>query len=90
MPSTPCPGSSNRTRGKATSASSECSLTAGENAEAYFSFAGDELIFQSTRPPHGCDQIFVLDIDTAESTLASTGTGRTTCAYFLPNDEWIV
>ena len=62
----------------------------GENAEAYFSFAGDKLIFQSTRPPYGCDQIFVLDIDTAETTLASTGTGRTTCAYYLPDDEWIV
>ena len=62
----------------------------GENAEAYFSFAGNELIFQSTRPPYDCDQIFVLDIETAETTLASTGTGRTTCAYFLPEDERIV
>ena len=62
----------------------------GENAEAYFSFAGDELIFQSTRPPYGCDQIFALDIETAETTLVSTGTGRTTCAYYLPDDEWIV
>ncbi len=61
----------------------------GENAEAYFSFAGNELIFQSTRPPYGCDQIFVMDIETAETTLASTGTGRTTCAYFLPGDDWI-
>jgi Tol biopolymer transport system component len=62
----------------------------GENAEAYFSFAGNDLIFQSTRPPYGCDQIFVMNTDTAETTLASTGTGRTTCAYYLPNDEWIV
>jgi Tol biopolymer transport system component len=62
----------------------------GENAEAYFSFAGDTLIFQSTRPPYGCDQIFTLDIDTAQTALASTGTGRTTCAYYLPDDEWIV
>jgi Tol biopolymer transport system component len=62
----------------------------GENAEAYFSFAGDKLIFQSTRPPFGCDQIFTLHIDTAETSLASTGIGRTTCAYFLPGDEWIV
>ena len=62
----------------------------GENAEAYFSFAGNRLIFQSTRPPYGCDQIFVLDIETAETSLASTGTGRTTCAYYLPDDEWIV
>jgi len=62
----------------------------GENAEAYFSFAGGDLIFQSTRPPHGCDQIFTMDLETAETSLASTGTGRTTCAYFLPGDEWIV
>jgi Tol biopolymer transport system component len=62
----------------------------GENAEAYFSFAGDKLIMQSTRSPYGCDQIFVLDTETAETTLASTGTGRTTCAYYLPDDEWIV
>ena len=62
----------------------------GENAEAYFSFASDKLIFQSTRPPYGCDQIFTLDIETGETGLASTGTGRTTCAYYLPDDEWIV
>jgi len=62
----------------------------GENAEAYFSFAGGDLIFQSTRPPYGCDQIFTMDIETAETSLASTGTGRTTCAYYLPGDGWIV
>jgi Tol biopolymer transport system component len=62
----------------------------GENAEAYFSFAGGDLIFQATRPPYGCDQIFVMNADTAETTLASTGAGRTTCAYFLPGDEWII
>jgi TolB protein len=62
----------------------------GENAEAYFSFAGVDLIFQSTRPPHGCDQIFVMNADTAETTLISTGAGRTTCAYYLPGDEWII
>jgi Tol biopolymer transport system component len=62
----------------------------GENAEAYFSFGGDHLIFQSTRPPYGCDQIFTLDIATAMVDLASTGTGRTTCGYYLPGDDWIV
>jgi Tol biopolymer transport system component len=62
----------------------------GENAEAYFSFAGDRLIFQSTRPPFGCDQIFTMDLEDAGTGLASTGDGRTTCAYFLPGDEWIV
>jgi len=62
----------------------------GENAEAYFSFAGDQLIFQSTRPPFGCDQIFTMDVETAETKLVSTGKGRTTCAYFVPGDHWIV
>jgi Tol biopolymer transport system component len=62
----------------------------GENAEAYFSFKGDKLIFQSTRAPYPCDRIFTLDLETAEATLASTGTGRTTCAYYLPDDDWIV
>ncbi len=31
-----------------------------------------------------------MDTGTAETTLASTGTGRTTCAYFLPDDEWVI
>ena len=35
----------------------------GENAEAYWSADGKKLIFQSTRPPHRCDQIFVVDVD---------------------------
>ena len=30
----------------------------GENAEAYWSPDGSELIMQSTREPYGCDQIF--------------------------------
>ncbi|MGA3246137.1 MAG: hypothetical protein ABSE41_16085, partial [Bacteroidota bacterium] len=30
----------------------------GTNAEAYFSFDGQQLIFQSTRPPYSCDQMF--------------------------------
>ena len=32
----------------------------GENAEAYFSPDGTELIFQSTRPGVPCDQIFIM------------------------------
>jgi Tol biopolymer transport system component len=62
----------------------------GENAEAYFSFDGGQLIFQSTRPPYGCDQIFVMGTDGSELSLASTGQGRTTCAYFLPGDDRIL
>src|SRR3954453_21471114 len=55
----------------------------GENAEAYWSPDGRELIFQSARPPYACDQIFRVPADGArEAVLVSTGKGRTTCSYF--------
>jgi TolB protein len=57
----------------------------GQNAEAYFSFDGTQLIFQSTRPPFGCDQIFTMNLDGSNVRLASTGKGRTTCAFFFPD-----
>ena len=63
----------------------------GENAEAYWSPDGKELIFQSTRPPLGCDQIFRMPVsDPAALTMVSTGKGRTTCAYFTHDNERIV
>lgn len=66
-------------------------LTDGiENAEAYFSFSGKQLIFQSTRPPYGCDQIFTTNLDGSHQRLVSTGKGRTTCSYFLPGDKKIL
>jgi TolB protein len=62
----------------------------GENAEAYWSFAEDRLIFQSTRPPHTADQIFTMKADGSDVRLVSTGKGRTTCSYFLPGDKRIL
>jgi Tol biopolymer transport system component len=62
----------------------------GENAEAYFSFDGRQLVLQSTHPPYQCDQIFVTDVAGGELRLASTGKGRTTCAYFYPDGEHIL
>ena len=62
----------------------------GENAEAYFSFDERRLIFQSTREPYRCDQIFSMKLDGSDVRLMSTGRGRTTCAYFLPGDRRIV
>jgi TolB protein len=62
----------------------------GTNAEAYFSFDGRKLIFQSTRPPYGCDQMFTMNIDGSEQKLVSTGKGRTTCGYFFPGDKRIL
>jgi TolB protein len=57
----------------------------GENAEAYFSFDEKKLIFQSTRDTFKCDQIFSMNLDGSEVRLLSTGKGKTTCAYFLPD-----
>ena len=63
----------------------------GENAEAYWAFDGSRLIFQSTPTPgEGCDQIYILDPDTGETELVSTGDGRTTCSYFYPGGDRIL
>jgi len=62
----------------------------GQNAEAYFDWTGTRLVFQSTRPPFGCDQIFTMRDDGSEARLVSTGKGRTTCAFFFPDGRRII
>lgn len=59
----------------------------GQNAEAYFSADGAKLIFQSTRPPFACDQIFMMDVDGGNVKLLSTGKGRATCSFFFPEQK---
>ncbi|HYH44492.1 MAG TPA: M20/M25/M40 family metallo-hydrolase, partial [Thermoanaerobaculia bacterium] len=63
----------------------------GENAEAYWSPDGSQLIFQSLRPAFACDQIFRMKADgSGEPALVSTGKGRTTCSYFLAGGERVI
>jgi TolB protein len=62
----------------------------GQNAEAYWSPDGKRLIFQSTRPPYGCDQMFIMNADGSDPHLVSTGKGRTTCGYFLADNRHII
>ena len=62
----------------------------GENAEAYFSPDGTKLVFQSTREKSRADQIFVMDTLSGNVQLVSTGLGRCTCGYFLPNGQSIL
>jgi len=70
----------------------------GDNAEAYFSFDGKNLAFQSNNQAWDlkCDQIFNLNIKNASKdttyrpAMISTGLGRTTCAYFMPGDKQIL
>ncbi|PHQ56751.1 MAG: hypothetical protein COC16_02700 [Lutibacter sp.] len=69
----------------------------GDNAEAYWSFDNTKLVFQATNKDWGlaCDQIFIMGIHDNLSKgqkpqMVSTGTGRTTCSYFLPGNETII
>ena len=62
----------------------------GENAEAYFSLDGKEIIFQSTREPYKCDQIFTMNIDGSNVKMISTGRGRVTCGYFTPDKSRVI
>ena len=63
----------------------------GENAEAYFSRDGKKLIFQSHDGDSLCDQIYIMDIESRDVKMVSTGNGVTTCSYFeYPNCENII
>lgn len=64
----------------------------GDNAEAYFGFDNEHIVFQRTAPKEGvaCDQIFYGSLpqkagDKFSYRLASTGRGRTTCSYLMPD-----
>lgn len=68
----------------------------GDNAEAYWSFDDSKLIFQATNTIWGaeCDQIYIFDLNKWEKgktpPLISTGKGRTTCSYFMPDGKTVV
>ena len=69
----------------------------GDNAEAYWSFDNKNLVFQSTNPKWGveCDQIYIMDPFTEKTPedkakIVSTGKGRTTCSYYMPDNQSIV
>jgi hypothetical protein len=68
----------------------------GENAEAYWSWAGDQLILQARPPEAGCDRIFRLPLAADGGAAAagmvpvSSGRGATTCSFFLPGDKEVI
>lgn len=55
----------------------------GVNAEAYWSFDGQRICFQSQRGNLKADQIFVMNADGSNPHMVSTGKGRCTCSYFF-------
>jgi len=62
----------------------------GENAEAYFSADGQQIIFQATQEPFECDQQYTMNIDGSDLKLVSTGEGRTTCGFYTPDSGRII
>ncbi len=62
----------------------------GENAEAYFSFDGKQLVFQSKRDGRNCDQIYTMNVDGSSVKMVSNGDGATTCSYFKKGNKKIV
>lgn len=62
----------------------------GENAEAYWSFDGKQISFQSTRDGGKADQIYTMNADGSGVKRVSTGKGRTTCAYFLKDGQRLI
>lgn len=62
----------------------------GENAEAYFSFDGKQLIFQSKRDGHACDRIYRMNVDGSNLSEVSNGEGRTTCAYWFKGGKKVL
>lgn len=63
----------------------------GENAEAYWSADGKELIYQA-HTGVGCDQIYRIEpmASDPKPQLVSTGKGATTCSYFFPAGDSIL
>ena len=62
----------------------------GQNAEAYFSANGRQLIFQRQESDSGCDQQYIMNVDGSGLRRVSSGKGRTTCGYFFAGDRRIV
>ncbi len=62
----------------------------GENAEAYFSYNADKLIFQSKRDDLQCDAIFTMNVDGTNVKMVSSGKGATTCSFIAPDYKSII
>jgi len=62
----------------------------GQNAEAYFSFDGSELILQATRGDRECDAIYRMNADGSNLRQISSGEGVTTCSFIAPDGESVI
>lgn len=69
----------------------------GDNAEAYFSYDGNWIVYQKTNVKEGipCDQIFIGKVprdstEKFEPRRISSGKGRTTCPFFTRDGRHII
>jgi Tol biopolymer transport system component len=62
----------------------------GDNGEAYFSWDGKKLIFQSNRGGYGCDKIWAMSIDGSNLRMVSPNRGAHTCSFFVPDEKRVV
>ena len=61
------------------------------SGEGYFSLDGSKLIFQSEREVgNPFYQMYVLDLNTGETTRVSPGTGKTTCGFFQLRTDRVI
>jgi Tol biopolymer transport system component len=66
----------------------------GENAEAYWSWDGRELILQSRKGDGDCDRIYRMPVagepPSTSMIPVSSGKGATTCSFFMPGNKDVV
>lgn len=61
------------------------------SGEGYFSADATKMIFQSERVPgNPFYQIYLMDLETGESTRVSPGIGKTTCAWIHPSGDRVL
>lgn len=56
-----------------------------DNGEAYFSWDGKKLIFQSSHGGYQCDKIWTMNIDGSDKKMVSPDHSAHTCSFFLPD-----
>lgn len=61
----------------------------GQNAEAYWSKDGKQIVYQTLQPGYPDEQIFTMNANGSKKTLISTGKGRCTCSYFSPDGKYV-
>ncbi len=60
------------------------------SGEGYFSADGTELIYQAEMPGNPFYQIYLMDLETEEFHMVSTGIGLTTCAWIHPTQDRVL